>query len=209
MRRIALLLGAALLALTSMTSVTFADAGDWLIRLRGVAVNPVESADITVIGGDLDVDNNFVPELDFTYFFTDNVAAELILATTKHDLVATDTTLGDVPLGDVRLLPPTLLLQYHPIPDGAVSPYVGAGINLTLMFNEDAAGGAVTDLKVDNAFGFALQAGADIKINDDWFINVDVKKVFLKTDASINLGAIEAKVKLNPWIFGFGFGRRL
>lgn len=208
MRRIALLLGATLLALTSMTSVTSADAGDWLIRLRGINVVPDASATTTVINGSLDINNNFVPELDFTYFISDHVAAELVLATTKHHLTATDTELGDVPLGSVQLLPPTLLLQYHPLPDNAVSPYVGAGVNFTLMFNAKAAGGVVTDLHVDDSFGFALQAGADIRINDDWFLNVDIKKIFLKTDAQVNLGAIESKVKLNPWLLGVGVGRR-
>lgn len=208
MLRLALLGSVAFVALNTMTITAFAEAGDWLIRARALGVHPVESGDQTVIGGDLDISNNYVPELDFTYFITDHIAAELILGTTSHDVVAVDTTLGDVPLGDVQLLPPTLTAQYHFTPDAKVSPYVGAGINYTFMFDADAAGGAVTDLHFDDAFGFALQAGADIKVGEKWFLNVDVKKIFLKTDAHANLGAIESRVTLDPWLFGVGFGRK-
>ena len=80
----------------------------WQVRLRAIAVVPNESATIQTIGGDVQIFNAFVPELDFTYFFTKNIAAELILATTKHDVKAISTAAGNIPLGDVWLLPPTL-----------------------------------------------------------------------------------------------------
>jgi len=203
---------ALLIPLMFITSIGGAAAADdqspWQVRLRGLAVVADERAEITAIGGSVDIQTDYVPELDITYFLSDNLALELILGTTKHNVVATDTALGDVPLGDVNLLPPTLVLQYHFNPDGKIRPYIGAGVNWTMFFDEDHAGGAVTALEFDNSFGVALQAGVDIALDEHWMLNLDVKKVWLNTTAYVNDGAIEAKVTVNPWIFGVGFGYR-
>jgi len=189
-------------------TMAMAEAGSWMVRARGISVTPDESATISAINGTVGISSEIVPELDFSYFLTDNVAAELILATTRHDVSALGTDLGDVDLGKVSLLPPTLTLQYHFTQFESVKPYVGAGVNMTLFYNADPAGGTVTDIDYDTGFGFALQAGMDIEVGDDWFLNADVKKLFLKTDAALNAGAINANVTLNPWVFGVGFGRR-
>ena len=171
-------------------------------------MTPDESADIS-IGGDASIDNSVMPELDFSYFFTDNIAVELILAVTPHDVAAVGTALGDIDLGDVTLLPPTLTLQYHFMPKETMSPYVGVGVNYTKFFDADvSSGGVVTDIDYDSSFGLALQAGIDYALNERWLINVDVKKVWINTDVSINAGAVTADVDIDPWIFGFGFGYR-
>lgn len=209
-------------------SVGFAQAqeGDdfnrWQIRLRGVGIIPIESSEIGKIGGSVDVSSTFIPELDFTYFFTKNVAAELILGTSKHKISAQNTDLSVVggakntalDLGHVWLLPPTLTLQYHFHPSPAWKPYVGVGANYTMFYNQDA-GSAVKDISYKNKFGIAAQAGVDIHVCKNFFVNLDIKQIFLKTNADIdasNLAAglnIPAKVTLNPFLVGFGVGIRL
>lgn len=179
-----------------------------LVRGRALAVIPQSSADITVIGGDTELTNSYVPELDLSWFFTPNIAVELIAAVSPHDVKAVGTSLGTVDLGSVWLLPPTVLLQYHhPLPHG-FKPYVGAGVNYTVFFDEDAPGGTVTSIDYDNSFGWALQFGVDYMLNEHWLLNVDVKKLFLNTDVSLNNGAITADVDINPWIVGAGIGYR-
>lgn len=179
-----------------------------LIRGRALAVIPQSSADISVIGGDTEITNSYVPELDLSWFFTPNIAVELIAAVSPHDVKAVGTSIGTVDLGSVWLLPPTVLLQYHhPLPHG-FKPYVGAGVNYTVFFDEDAPGGTVTSIDYDNSFGWALQFGVDYMLNEHWLINVDVKKLFLSTDVSVNNGAITADVDINPWIVGAGIGYR-
>lgn len=198
---------AALAALLT-AAPAFAESGDWLVRLRAVNVAPNESADIATIGGDVDIDTSVVPELDITYFVRDQWALELILAVTPHDVTAVGTSLGDVDLGDVTLLPPTLTLQYHFNPDGQVRPYVGAGVNYTHFFDADLpAGSALTSIDYDASFGLAAQAGVDFALDDDWFVNVDVKYIDIDTDVTID-GAIAADVQIDPVVFGVGFGRR-
>lgn len=181
-------------------------AGDLMVRARVISVQPALDSTITLIDGKVDISNAVVPELDFTYFLTDNIAAELILATTKHDVEAKGTTLGNVDVGSVWLLPPTLTMQYHFMTDEKFSPYVGVGVNYTLFYNEEVPGTTVTSVDYDNAFGFLLQGGIDVHLKDNWYANLDVKKLFLKTDAALNGGAIVADVDINPWVIGLGVG---
>jgi len=135
---------------------------------------------------------------------------ELILATTPHDVEAIGTDAGDVDVGSVWLLPPTLLVQLHPAPDAVVRPYVGAGVNLTIFYNEDVPGTTVTEASYDTAFGFALQGGVDIPLSDGspWMINADAKKIFLNTDVGLNDDAITADVDIDPWVISVGIGYR-
>ncbi|RNL88669.1 OmpW family protein [Sinomicrobium pectinilyticum] len=185
----------------------------WQFRLRAVVVSPDESASIGTIGGDVDISTTVIPELDITYFFTRNWAAELILGTTKHKVEATNTAAGNIDLGDVWLLPPTLTLQYHLTKWEKFKPYIGAGVNYTIFYNADE--GPVADkVEYDNAFGFATQLGLDYMISDKWFINLDIKKIFLQTDVTVNantaLGAtVPADVDINPWLIGLGIGVKL
>ena len=195
------LIAAACLA-AGLATTAQADDSPWQVRARVLGVFPDESASITPIGGGVDIDSSVVPEVDFTYFFSENWAAELILATTPHDVKHTPTNLD---LGTTWLLPPTLTLQYHFQPhDPQFRPYVGVGINYTIFFNEgdDAAPGL--DVKYDNNFGWALQAGADFPINDCWSVNVDVKKIFLNTDVTIAPLGVRADVDIDPLIVGVG-----
>ena len=193
------------------------EAGDILIRLRAVDVFPIEggAADdgTTVINGDTSLDTDFIPELDFSYFFTDNIAAELILATSMHTASVVDSTLGNVDLGTVRLLPPTLTLQYHFLPKGKYSPYLGAGLNYTIFYDKVGGPGngavEVNDIDYSNSWGYAFQAGIDIQVDDGWYFNVDMKKIFLDTDINLNNGAARVDdADIDPWVFGAGIGYR-
>lgn len=181
-------------------------AGDIVIRARGIAMVPDEetsSNQLTTGGGELN--NDYVPEVDFSYFITDNIALELIAATTKHDLKWQNP---DVDLGSVMLLPPTLTLQYHFMPKQRFSPYLGAGINYTFFYDEKP--GAAQSISYDDGFGYALQAGFDYAISGPWSLNVDVKKIFLNTTITTNVGSgpINVDADLDPWVFGIGVGYR-
>ncbi len=188
------------------------DYGPWQVRVRALAVLPDVSSTITPIGGRASVDQSYVPELDISYFLNDNVSMELILATTDHNVSAKATSLGNLDLGDVWLLPPTLLLQYHMAPEAVINPYVGAGLNYTISYASGLPNGSpLVNIHYSDNVGLALQAGVDIKMNDDWFWNVDVKKLFLNTKVTIDagsLGIVRGNVDLDPWIVGVGIGKR-
>ena len=59
---------------------------------------------------------------------------------------------------------------------------------------------------LDNGFGYVLQAGVDISVSEQWFLNIDVKKVWFQTDASINGGSLVSDVGIDPWVISAGFG---
>lgn len=176
--------------------------GDVLVRLRGIVVAPDVSTTDTLSTIHSDVSTTAVPELDFTYMITDAIGTELILATGRHDL---SSSLGN--LGKVSVLPPTLTLQYHFNHAGNVRPYVGAGINYTLFYHNslNVAGEGVGI--TNHSFGPVLQAGVDVAVSDNWFVNFDVKKVWMKTDATLG-GSDLGTLHIDPWIIGFGVGRR-
>ena len=190
---------------------TTVSESNWQARFRVIAVAPDASAEIEAIGGDVDISIAVVPELDFTYYFTENIAAELILGTAKHSVSAVETALGDVDLGDIWLLPPTLTFQYH-FTGGDFKPYVGAGLNYTIFYGGDK-GPAPDEVSYENAVGYAGQVGFDYYLNDKWFINLDVKKLFLSTDVTVDAttaagAVVGAEVDINPWIIGLGVGTR-
>lgn len=186
----------------------------WLVRLRAIYVVPVASSStITNIHGHVNhISNDVMPEVDFSYFFTKHLATELILGTTRSDIRAKGTSVdtnGELDLGDVWLLPPTLTLQWHFLPNSKIDPYVGAGLNYTIFYNAKH-GPTATKVHYSNSFGPALQAGVDYNLNSRWSINFDVKKIWMKTHANIHAGALDVKsdVTINPWIFGAGVGYR-
>jgi outer membrane protein len=179
----------------------------WMIRVRALYVMPESGGWVNgVPNSDLSYSDAVVPELDITYFFTKNIAAELILGVTPHDVNGAGSLAGLGQIGKVWLLPPTLTLQYHFTDFGAFKPYIGAGINYTAFFNQSTSNPTVTQLDVHDSFGWALQAGFDWMIDRHWGINFDVKKLFLEPDFTVTVGGarLTGTAQLNPWIFGTG-----
>lgn len=176
--------------------------GSWLVRARAVHL---DSANKDSTGLGLSVNNKWLPEVDFTYFFNKNLAAELILTVPqKHTLSA-----GGTAIGSLKHLPPTLTLQYHFDAQG-FKPYVGAGLNYTRFSSVKFASGVVTALNpsIDkNSWGAALQVGVDIPVAKDMYLNIDVKKVYIKTDVA-SFGNKVGTFKVDPLLVGVGLGWR-
>lgn len=191
-----LLAVAVLCALTSGAAMAQQSEGPWMVRARAVHLDSANK-DSTPLG--LTVNNKTIPEVDVSYFFTPNVAAELILTVPqKHTLRA-----GGAAIGSLKHLPPTLLLQYHFNTSG-IKPYVGAGLNYTRFSSVKAPAGVDIDR---NSFGAALQVGVDIPLQKNLYLNFDIKKVLIKTDVTAN-GAKLGSFKVDPLLVGVGLGWR-
>lgn len=170
----------------------------WMVRARAVHLD-MSNQDSTGLG--LSVNNKTIPEVDVSYFFSPNVAAELILTVPQKQTVSSNGT----SIGTFKHLPPTLLLQYHFTGLNGYKPYVGAGINYTDISKVNLLGGVATLDK--DSWGGALQAGVDIPLDKNWSLNFDVKKVYIKTHvyaAGVNAGTL----KLDPVLVGAGVGYR-
>lgn len=163
----------ALLASGAAVAQDFA-AGTLLVRARAVHL---DSANKDSTGLNLSINDKTLPEVDFTWFFSPNLAAELVLTVPQKQRVYA----GSTQIGTLKHLPPTLTLQYHfNHASGGIKPYVGAGLNYTRFSSVDLLGGGA-DLK-RNSVGLAFQAGLDYPLAKNLYLNVDVKKVYIKTD---------------------------
>jgi len=177
-------------------------AGDVLVRLRSITIVPQTSTNNTLSTLNVGVNNATVPELDFTYMIRDNIGVELILATSRHQVTS---NLGN--LGGVNVLPPTLLLQYHFNHQGRIRPYVGAGLNYTLFYNDGLSAGGESIAVKNHSFGPALQAGVDVQVTKKVFVNADIKKIWMSTDASLG-GASLGRLSIDPLVVGLGVGMK-
>ncbi|QHE77870.1 OmpW/AlkL family protein [Hydrogenophaga sp. PBL-H3] len=174
------------------------NAGSLLVRARAVHL---DSANKDSTGLDLSINNKTLPEIDFTYFFSPNLAAELVLTVPQKQRVYA----GATQIGSLKHLPPTLTLQYHFNHSNGIKPYLGAGLNYTRFSSVDLLGGGA-DLK-RNSYGLALQAGVDVPLSKNLYLNVDVKKVYIKTDV-IAAGSNIGTFKVDPILLGVGLGWR-
>ena len=171
--------------------------GPWLVRARAVHL---DSANKDSTGLNLSVNDKWLPEVDITYFFNKNIAAELILTVPqRHTLSA-----GGTAIGSLKHLPPSLLVQYHFTDAPGFKPDVGAGVNYTRFSSIRLPAGVDVDR---NSFGGALQLGVDIPVAKDVYLNFDVKKVYIKTDVSAAGNKI-GTFKVDPVLFGIGLGWR-
>jgi outer membrane protein len=190
-------------------ALSFAEKGDFVVRARVTHIAPDESSHlVTAVGDKLVVDSNTIPEIDFSYYITKNIAAELILAVgTRHDVnIGGSGNNAGAKLGSINLLPPTLTAQWHFNPDQTIDPYVGAGVSYIRAMDRNLNLGA-TGITVDrNMFGAALQAGADYNLPNKWLVNFDVKKIWFSTD--VNTTSKIDNLDVDPWVVSFGVGKK-
>jgi len=203
------------------------ESGDWLIRSRLLNINPnsdspnVSAEGSIILNSEIEVDESFALDIDITYMLAKHWGIELFLdSSSKHTLDAKNREFSSLMRGriaETRLFPPALLLQYHLVPDATIRPYAGLGANYTLFFDEKASSalernlGEISEFKLNNSVGLVAQIGADYSIDNDWFFNVDLKYMTIDTSANFKsqaLGKVAVDIEIDPWIIGFGMGRR-
>jgi outer membrane protein len=203
-----------LIAATLPAMAQSAKEGDWLVRVRAVQIDTDHTSEpipsLAVPGDAIQVSNKTIPEIDFTRFFSKNLAAELILTyPQKHNLNFTGSAVGSFNAGTFKHLPPTLTLQWHFAPDADYRPYLGVGLNYTRFSSVNLRVPGVTNLHVEsNSVGGALQAGIDIKLGNAMFLNFDLKKVQIRTDVFNDAGVKVSHLRPDPVLFGVGLGYR-
>jgi outer membrane protein len=214
---------ASVLALTAALGLAIPasahEAGDWLLRVGASNVNPksdngsLDASALKLGTLGLEVDDAWSLTFNITYMYTANIGIELLAAWPfEHDIDVEG--LGTV--GSVKHLPPTLSVQYHFNPTGAFQPYAGIGLNYTTFFSESESG-VLKDLggslDVDSSsWGLAAQLGFDYAINDQWFVNVDVRWIGIDTRADVtvpDVGTIRTStIEIDPMVYGLHIGYR-
>ncbi|WNC68574.1 OmpW family outer membrane protein [Thalassotalea nanhaiensis] len=194
------------------------EAGDFVIRGGVTMVEPDSGkSGIDLAGEDsgltLSVDDNTQLGLNFVYFFDSNWAIEVLAATPfTHDVklqaAGTETTLAEV-----THLPPTVSAVYYFDTGSKFMPYVGAGLNYTIFFDEEFDStykdAGFSNLELDGSFGFALQVGADYQLNEKWHINASARYIDIGTDATFDVGGAsigESSVDVDPMVYSLMLG---
>lgn len=218
-------------ALAAGAPAAQADEGPLVVRLRAVYLDFAQKSDafsvtpygtttaVAVPKDAIEVNKKWIPDVDLEYFFTKNLSSELVLTYPQSQDVSVNVPgVGKVAIGSFKHLPPTLTAKWNFSPDGTFRPYLGLGINLTLISSVDlhvpvgvspVNGPLALDLQ-KSSVGIAAQAGFDVKVADHWFVNADVKYVQLGSDVKVPAlgGATLTKVHLDPWLLGLGVGYR-
>jgi outer membrane protein len=191
------------LGLATLLTVPVAQADDsaWQVRARAVYLDFDNSqSDGLPLGGTtkVEAESRWIPEVDVSYFFTKNIAAELVLTYPQ----TIDIKVGGSKQGEIKALPPSLLVQYHYTELGAFQPYAGVGLNYTIFSDRKNIldGAAEVD---SSSVGLVGQLGFDYMINKNWGVNLDVKYIQMDTDVKVG-GSKVGSVGLNPWTFGVG-----
>lgn len=195
---------AAALATGLLTGVANAyQAGDWVVR-GGIWGAFPKSDNLSLPLGTVEVDDGVTFGFNITHMITPNLGVELLGAWPfSHDI-----KLGGRKVGETKHLPPTVTMQYHFLPQNTVRPYVGLGLNYTFFFDEGTTGALTgTKLSLKDSWGLAAQAGVDIDITPDWFVNLDVHYIDIDTKAKVN-GASLGTVEIDPWVVGINIGTR-
>jgi len=186
-------------------------AGPWTARLRATYLDMANKSDaFSALGINFGADavtinSKWIPEFDFSYAFSENLSAELVLTIPQKQ----DVSLAGVgKLGSFKHLPPTLVAQYNFAPNGKVQPYIGAGLNFTLIFDTDLKVANVPLDLEDYSVGLAAQAGLNIDLGNGMHFNLDVKRAQLRSDVSVKGGPKLTTAKLDPWLYSVGLGWR-
>jgi outer membrane protein len=178
-----------------------AEAGSWSVAVGAHSVNPA-SNNGSLAGGALeaDVGSDWKPTITAEYFFTPNLGLEVLASLPfEHDI-----SLNGVHADSTKHLPPTFTLQYH-FNGEKVSPFIGAGVNYTIFFDQQEEGPlAGTDVNLGNSWGLAAHAGLDFRLANDRAIRVDVRWIDIDTDVSVD-GADVGTVKIDPLVYGVAY----
>ena len=199
-------------------------AGDIIVRAGAVTVDPREDSGTlhangtSVAGTGATLNSDTQLGLNFAYMLTDKVGIELLAATPfTHEVGVKGLGALDGKLGEVTHLPPTLSAVYYPLGgNSAFQPYVGAGINYTVFFDEELTSEReaqqFSDLSLDSSVGLAFQVGADYMLTDKLMVNAQVRYIDISTDATVKgpgaLGVKETKVSVDvdPMVYMVGVG---
>lgn len=181
----------------SFSTVSMAQ-GDWIIRTNISNINP----DVASNALGLDIKSDTAVSTDVTYFFTPNIAVNVVAIFTSHEAEsAACNVAGSNSCGNIDLLPPIITGQWHFIPNGNIRPYVSAGINYNIFGDTTGTLDAI-NANVDDTVGIAFGGGVDFGITNALAINVDIKQLLIEADVTTDLG--NDKFDIDPLVISAG-----
>ena len=197
MRTLALSLTLASLAVLPLTASA---ESPWSVKAGFSQINP-KSNNGSLAGGAFEADVSsevgFTPAIEFK--FAPNIVGEVLLAIPfKHDV---KDTKSDTKIASFKHLPPTFTAKYLFTPDAAFSPYVGLGLNYTLVYDEKIVL-AGAKLRGKDSFGLAATVGFEYRMpNSPWGVAADLRYINIESDLTLN-GADIGTLTVDPMVLG-------
>jgi len=210
-----LLIAGSVLASISANAAA-AEESSWEARVRAVYLDPANKSDaipaLAVPSDAVHINSKMLPEFDFEYFLTPAWSSELILTYAQSQRVTVERSAlgGPAAIGTLKHLPPILTLKYNLNPGGEFRPYVGAGVNFTLLSDVRLAVPTAPPMALELSrfsVGPAVQGGFDYKLADHWFANVDVKWAMLRAKLKFDSATLST-LRVDPVLFAVGAGYR-
>lgn len=206
--KLVLFVGALCAAVFALSMVSTAMAAEdfkrWSFGLQMMYLDP----DIDEELGLVSAEDVMTGGLAVEYFFTPYFSTELVAAVAHVDLVL-EASGSEIGSGKAWLLPPSLYAKYHPMPEWKISPYIGAGVCWIMPWDESISiAGNRTTLKIDSAFGWAAKIGADIKITENLYANVDIMHLNAEHEMDVANVARNVDLDLKVWSYNVGMKYR-
>ena len=221
MKKLLVKIGVALLAAGLISSANAYEAGDFIVRAGAAMVDPNEnSGTISPAAispaGEVGIDDDLQLGLTGTYMFTDNIGLELLAATPFTHTISLEGDLAGLgSLATAKHLPPTISLQYFFNNDSNFTPYIGAGVNYTMMLeteitsNGEAVLGSLgitdTSIDADDSVGLSLQAGLDMALTDNIILGAAVWYMDIETEIEV-ANAVKVDLDIDPWVYMVSVG---
>jgi len=213
-----------LLSLFTVTSYSANyQAGDFVVRGGLTHVNP-DSEHSSVLLGNTDSTMTLTANdstqlgINFLYFYTNNIAIELLAATPfEHDVTIHDKNavlnVDGIKLADAKQLPPTLSVLYYFDTQSAFKPYAGIGVNYTIFFDEQFEEApkelGLSNLALDSSLGLSLQLGMDYLLSNNLHINFSARYIDIATEATFDVAGDsigKADIDIDPMVYSLMLG---
>ncbi len=203
--------------LTSLLALSPVANANLSVNVGAINVNPDNDSskinEAPTLGLRADDDTQLGITVD--YALDDNWVIELVAATPfSHDVQGAGGLAGNK-IAKIKHLPPTLLAQYHFLDSTyKFRPFVGVGLNYTTFFDEQPSaalkatlGTDDVEVKLDDSFGFAAQAGFNYMMSENWGLHGMVSLIDIDTDATVyadGAKALTSTVEIDPVVAMFG-----
>ena len=162
------------------------------------AGNTMPDSDNGVLAGaDANVNDAWALSGNLGYRFSPSVFVDFSTGLTESGHSVRLAGLGEVASLDQR--PMTLSLNYQFLPDSKFRPYFSLGYGWNQVSNETTEGAlSGLGINVGNGSGFVWGGGADVVLNDNWFLRGDLKK--MDFDAAVNIETLGnvGNAEVNP-----------
>lgn len=186
------------------------DRSRWFAR-AGVAAalyNSGATIDIggaTVPGATARITDNVTPILEAGHNLSDKVAVLVMVGIPpRPSAIGKGTAAPLGKLGAIRIGPLVATAIYRLPEYRGLRAYVGAGGAYAFILKD--YDGAVTDLKVRDNWGLALQGGVELRLSRRLELFVDYKRLWLEVKAKGMLGQapVRARVTMDPDVISAG-----